>query len=118
MAPQTKYPLQLFPINFIYKQSSKSWSDNRRTQAPGSLVAHIVLNDMDALVQTDSVLLDHDLLLHERVHLLLEEVHLVNVVDLELLKVFLQIRDILNNLLQNVIGRFGRMVLESCALGP
>ena len=73
---------------------------------------------MNASIKCNRVLLHHDLLLHQRVHLLLEEVHLVHVVDLELLKVFLQIRDILNNLLQNVIGRFGRMVLESCALGP
>ena len=73
---------------------------------------------MNASVECNRVLLHHNLLLHQRVHLLLEEVHLVDVVDLELLEVFLQIRDILNNLLQNVIGRFSRVVLESCALGP
>ena len=73
---------------------------------------------MDARVERDSILLHNNLLLHQCVDLLLEEVDFVDVVDLELLKVFLQIRDILNNLLQNVIGRFSRVVLESCALGP
>ena len=77
-----------------------------------SLVAHVVLDDMDALVQTDGVLLDHDFLLHQRVHLLLEEVALVDVIRLQLLEVFLQVSYVLNDLFKNVIGRLSGMVFQ------
>ena len=70
---------------------------------------------MDALVQTDSVLLDHDLLLHERVHLLLQKVALVDIVRLQLLKVLLQVCYVFNDLFKNVVGGLGGVVFESCA---
>ena len=82
----------------------------------GSLVAHIVLNHMDALVQAHRVLLHDNLLLHQRVDLLLEEVALVDVVGLQLLEVFLEVSDVLNDLLQDVICRLGSVMLQSRAL--
>ena len=71
---------------------------------------------MDARVQCDSILLHDNLLLHQRINLLLEEINLIDIIDLELLEVFLQIGDVFNNLLQNVVGSLGGMVLQSCAL--
>ena len=71
---------------------------------------------MDERVERDGVLLDDDLLLHERVHLLLEEVALVHVVDLQLLEVFLEIGDVLDDLLQDVVRRLRRVVLQRRAL--
>ena len=71
---------------------------------------------MDARVERDSILLHNNLLLHQCVDLLLEEVDFVDVVDLELLEVFLQVCDVLDDLLQNVIGSLRSMVLQSRAL--
>ena len=71
---------------------------------------------MDALVQAHRVLLQDNLLLHQRVDLLLEEVALVDVVALKLLEVFLEVGDVLDNLLQDVISCLGGVMLESCAL--
>ena len=83
-----------------------------------SLVAHVVLDHVDALVEADSVLLDHNLLLYQRVHLLLQEVTLVDVINLQLLEVFLQVSDVLNDLFQDVICCFSGMVLQCCTLWP
>ena len=71
---------------------------------------------MDALVQGHRVLLHDNLLLHQRVDLLLEEVALVDVVGLQLLEVFLEVGDVLNDLLQDVICRLGGVMLKSRAL--
>ena len=73
---------------------------------------------MDAGVKDDGILLNNDLLLDQCVDLLLEEVDLVNVVDLKLLEVFLQVGDVLNNLLQNVVSGLRGVMLKSCALRP
>ena len=81
-----------------------------------SLVADVVLDGMDASVQADSVLLDSDLLLNDGVDLLLEEVALIDIVLLELLVVFLEVGDVLDDLLEDVVGGLGRVVLKSCAL--
>ena len=71
---------------------------------------------MDARVERNSILLHNNLLLHKRVDLLLEEVDFIDVVDLELLEVLLQVCDVLDNLLQNIVGRLSGMVLQSRAL--
>ena len=71
---------------------------------------------MDARVERDSILLHDNLLLHQRVDLLLEEVDFVDVVDLEFLEVFLQVCDVLDDLLQNVVGSLRSMMLQSRAL--
>ena len=71
---------------------------------------------MDASVKDDGVLLDDNLLLNECVDLLFKEVDLVDVVDLQLLEIFFQVGDILNNFLQNVISSLRGMMLESRAL--
>ena len=71
---------------------------------------------MDARVERDSILLYDNLLLHQSVDLLLEEVDFVDVVDLEFLEVFLQVSDVLDDLLQNIVGSLSGMVFQSCAL--
>ena len=71
---------------------------------------------MDASIKDDGVLLDDNLLLNECVDLLFKEVDLVDVVDLQLLEIFFQVGDILNNFLQNVISSLRGMMLESRAL--
>ena len=71
---------------------------------------------MNASVKTDGVLLYDNLLLNQSVHLLLEEVALIDVVWLKLLEVFLQIGDVLDNLLQNVIRGLSRVMFERGAL--
>ena len=81
-----------------------------------SFVTNIIFDRVNASVKSNGILLHNDLLLHQSVHLLLEEVALVSIVDLELLEVFLKIGDVLNDLLQNVIGRLSGVVLQSCAL--
>ena len=81
-----------------------------------SFIANIVFDGVDARVEAHGVLLDDDLLLDECVDLLFEEVALVDVVDLQLLVVFLQVGNVFDDLLQDVVGRLRRVVLESCAL--
>ena len=81
-----------------------------------SLVADFVLDGVNASVKADCVLLDHDFLLHKRVHLLLEEVALVHIVVLHLAVVLLQVRDVFNDLLEDVVCGLGGVVLESGAL--
>ena len=71
---------------------------------------------MDARVERYSILLHDNLLLHQRVDLLLEEIDFVDVVDLEFLEVFLQVCDVLNDFLQNIVGGLSGMVFQSCAL--
>ena len=71
---------------------------------------------MDPCVETDGILLDSDLLLNQSVDLLLEEVALIHVVLLKFLEVFLKVGNVLNDLLQDIVGRFRGMVLQSCAL--
>ena len=70
---------------------------------------------MDARVESDRVLLDHNFLLNQSVDLLLEEVALVCIVDLELAEVFLQVRDIFDDLLENIIRCLRGVVLKCCA---
>ena len=82
-------------------------------RASGSLVANIVLNGVNTCVQADSVLLHRDLLLDDGVDLLLEEVALVDVVLLELLVVLLKVGDVLDDLLQDVVGGL-RCVMLKC----
>ena len=45
-----------------------------------SLESDFILNDMDAVVELYSILLNDELLLNERIDLLLEEVDLVDVI--------------------------------------
>ena len=87
------------------------------TNSSFSLVADLILNAMNAGVECDGVILDRELLLNQCVDLLLEEVDLIYVVLLQLLEVLLKVRNVLNDLLQDVIRRLGRMMLESGALG-
>ena len=83
-----------------------------------SLVTNVVLNSMDASIKCNGILLDDNLLLDQGVNLLLEEVGLIHIIDLKLLEVFFQVGDILNDLLQNVIGSLSGVVLKSRALRP
>ena len=73
---------------------------------------------MDTSVQADSILLHHDLLLDQRVDLLLQEVALVHIVLLQLLEVFLKVGDVFDDLLEDVIGRLCGVMLESGAFTP
>ena len=81
-----------------------------------SLVANIVLNGVDACIKADSIVLHNNLLLDKSVHLLLQEVALINIIGLQLLVVFLQVWDVLNDFLENVIGGLCGMMLKSGAL--
>ena len=71
---------------------------------------------MDASIETDSVLLHDDLFLDQGIDLLLQEVALVDVDLLMFLEVFLKIWDVLNNLLQNIVGCLGGVMLQRGAL--
>ena len=81
-----------------------------------SLVANIVLDCMDARVELDSILLHGNLLLDQGIHLLFEEVALVDVISLLLLVVLLKVGDVLDDLLQDVIGGLRSVMLQCCAL--
>ena len=81
-----------------------------------SLVADFILNLVNACVQADSVLLHHNLLLNQCIDLLLQEVTLVDVIRLQLLVVFLQVSDVLNDLLQDIVCSLCCMMFQSCAL--
>ena len=81
-----------------------------------SLVANIVLNRVDARVELDSVLLHGNLLLDQGIHLLFEEVALVDVISLLLLVVFLEVGNVLDDLLEDVIGGLRGVVLQCRAL--
>ena len=81
-----------------------------------SLVANIVLNRVDARVELDGVLLHGNLLLDQGIHLLFEEVALVDIVSLLLLVVFLKVGNVLDDLLEDVIGGLRGVVLQCCAL--
>ena len=63
-------------------------------------------------------MLDNDLFLNKSVDLLLEEVAFVDVILLHLLKVFLEVGDVFDDLLQDVVGGLRRVVLQSGALRP
>ena len=76
-----------------------------------SLVTNVVLDGVNASIKADSVLLDDDFLLDKSIDLLFEEVALVHVVLLELLVVFFKVRDIFDDLLQDIIGSLGSMML-------
>ena len=81
-----------------------------------SLVANIVLDRVDARVELDGVLLHGNLLLDQGIHLLFEEVALVDIVSLLLLVVFLEVGNVLDDLLEDVIGGLRGVVLQCCAL--
>ena len=81
-----------------------------------SLVANIVLNRVDARVELDGVLLHGNLLLDQGIHLLFEEVALVDIVSLLLLVVFLEVGNVLDDLLEDVIGGLRGVVLQCRAL--
>jgi hypothetical protein len=81
-----------------------------------SLKTDVVLQRRYAGVQTDGVLLEYHLLLDQRVGLLLEEVHLIDVALLQLEEVFLKVADVFNDLLQDVIRGLSCMVLKRSAL--
>ena len=81
-----------------------------------SLVANIVLDCMNARVELDSVLLHGNLLLDQGIHLLFEEVALVDVISLLLLVVLFEVGDVLDDLLQDVIGSLRSVMLQCCAL--
>ena len=81
-----------------------------------SLVANIVLDRVDARVELDGVLLHGNLLLDQGIHLLFEEVALVDIVSLLLLVVFLEVGNVLDDLLEDVIGGLRGVMLQCCAL--
>ena len=81
-----------------------------------SLVANIVLDRVDARVELDGVLLHGNLLLDQGIHLLFEEVALVDIVSLLLLVVFLEVGNVLDDLLEDVIGGLRGVVLQRRAL--
>ena len=81
-----------------------------------SLIADIILNGVNARIKADSVLLHQDLLLNQRVDLLLEEVALIDIVCLQLLEVLLQVRNVVNDLLEDVIRSLCCVVLQRGAL--
>ena len=63
-------------------------------------------------------LLEGDLLLVQNVNLGLEVVDLVDVGGLQFQVVLLEVGDVLNHLLEDVVGGLGRVVLQSRALTP
>ena len=81
-----------------------------------SLVANIVLDCVNTGVELDGVLLNSNLLLDQGIHLLFEEVALVDVISLLLLVVLLKVSDVLDDLLQDVIGGLRSVMLQCCAL--
>ena len=83
-----------------------------------SLETDFVLNGVNAGVQADSVLLEHDFLLDDGVHLLLKEVALVDVVDLKFEVILFKVVDVLNDFLQDVVSGFSGMMLQGGALTP
>ena len=76
-----------------------------------SLKTNITFNGRDAGVQGDGVLLKSDSLLDELVSLLLEEVNLIDVLSLEVEVVFFKVGDVFDDLLQDVIGGLGSVML-------
>ena len=77
-----------------------------------SLIADIILDGVNARIKADSVLLHHDLLLNQRVDLLLQEVALIDIVCLQLLEVLFQVGNVVDDLLQNVIRSLCCVVLQ------
>ena len=73
---------------------------------------------MDSCVQADRILLNQKFLLDERIHLLFEEVALVDIVGLKLDEVIVQIGDVLYDLLKDVVCGLCGVVLEGGALAP
>ena len=71
---------------------------------------------MDAGIKADCVLLNDNLLLDQRVDLLLQEVAFIDVVCLKLLVVFLQVGDVFNDLLEDVVSSLSCMMLKRGAL--
>ena len=71
-----------------------------------------MLDRVDPRLEHDHGLLDLGFLLVELAHLLLQERYLVDVHRLHLPEILLQVRDVLQDLLQRVIGRFVGLVLE------
>lgn len=56
--------------------------------------------------------------MNQRVSLLLEEVHLIYVALLKLIKIFLKVADVFDDLLEDVIRGLSCMVLQRSALRP
>jgi hypothetical protein len=79
-----------------------------------SFVTNVSLDCRNASVERDGVLLECDPLLHQLVSLLLEEVTLVDVDLLELHVVLLQVRDVLDDLFEDIVRRLSGVVLERC----
>ena len=73
------------------------WLEDLRSFS--SLVADVVLDGVNASIKLNGILLNGDLLLDQSVHLLFEEVALVDVVGLQLLVVLLEVGDVLDDLL-------------------
>ena len=66
---------------------------------------------MNASVQSDGILLNDNLLLNQGIDLLFEEVALVDIINLQLLVIFLKIWDIFDYLFKDIVCRLRCMML-------
>ena len=82
-----------------------------------SLIADLALHVGHAVVNHNGVLLQAHLLLLQLTGLLLQELHLVQVLLLDLPEVLLQIVDVFENFLQDVVEALCALMLERGALG-
>ena len=66
---------------------------------------------MNASVQSDGILLNDNLLLNQGIDLLFEEVALIDIINLQLLVIFLKIWDIFDYLFKDIVCRLRCMML-------
>ena len=83
-----------------------------RYETDSSFETNIVLNCSYTSIESNGILLQDDLLLHQSVCLLLKEVAFVDICLLKFLEIFLKVCNVLNDLLQYIVSRFSCVVLE------
>ena len=81
-----------------------------------SFVTNVSLDAANTRIKSDGVLLEGNAFLNQLVSLLLEEVDLVDIDLLELEVILLKVGNILDDLLENVVSGFSRVVFERCTL--
>ena len=82
----------------------------------GSLVSDLALDVCDTVVDHDCVLLQPHLLLLQLTGLLFQERDLVEVILLELTEIFLEVVDVLENLLEDVVKALCALVFKGRTL--
>ena len=80
-----------------------------------SFIADVLLTGGDSCVQSDRVLLKRNLLLVKSGYFCFQEVHLINILLLNLQVVSLEVGEILNHFFQDVVTSFSSMVFQSSA---